>query len=866
MKRSKWVYIFGTLVIMGIILCVCLGIFAALDLLPDLSLGGGLGSGGDPGSGGDLGGGGEGGTGSSSGHLGSDALKGSLSNLTGGIRWIGIPFLVVGVVLLCVAIYKLIKKKWSSGVVLGVCGALAIAFGILSFCGDLGSVGLSVGDSSAQLGSDSGIDISGILGNAIMQAAGMGQSGGAISSDAGALAGIEGIADSIGFILNWLRLLFVLLGLVMLCLGIYKLFRKRWLSGTLLSVLGAILILLAILGFSFQLGFAQTGGGGGIGGGGGSGGGGGGIGGGGGSGDGCFGGEQHQVEEWIVDKEATCIETGLQHGECIVCGESIEKEIPLAEHQFGEWEVMKESTCVEAGYRERVCEVCGYPEKEELPLTEHQFDEDGVCVVCGAKEDDSQGGGDENRAYTEIEYNYDKEAMEEPAFRIYSDSSVTVYLRSTSYSTYTGEGWSNDLSSIEYTETIDGYGMGYLPSFALQNSDERTYGLTVQVYGSQYHVPYHTVVGEGENYRIQTSDIFTDGSTALPYSMLCYDYAYQSDGAPKQTLSGKYAAAERAYREFVKQHYLSVPRSTAEYLKKIVEEEGWLKSDPDIINKVASYVREAASYNLFFDGGLNHEADRVVAFLETYQEGVCQHFASTTVLLLRMMGIPARYTVGYVANTSAGKWMEFKQSSKHAWAEAYIDGFGWVSIESTGSWLFSIAEGTEIPAPQRITIESISASKVYDGTPLTATGLEIVEGSLLPGHRLSVVDSVAFTNVGIRDNTLRVKILDENGNDVSKEYLIGYEYGTLEIVSKDLTIETGSATKPYDGTPLICHDYTQEGLLPGHTISIGYYAGKQTDPGRSDNAVENVQIFDEHGKDVTHNYAIELIFGTLRVT
>lgn len=548
MKRSKWVYIFGTLILMVIILCVCLGIFAALDLLPDLSLGGGLGSGGDPGGGG-LPGGGEGGAGSSSGHLGSDALEGSLSNLTGGIRWIGIPFLVVGVVLLCVAIYKLIKKKWPVGVVLGVCGALAVVFGILSFCGDLGSVGLSVGDSSAQLGNDSGIDISGILGNAIMQAAGMGQSGGAISSDAGALAGIAGIADSIGFILNWLRLLFVLLGLVILCFGIYKLFRKRWLSGTLLSVLGAILILLAILGFSFQLGFAQTGGGSG----GGSGGGGGGIGGGGGSGDGCFGGEQHQVEEWIVDKEATCIETGIQHGECIVCGEAIEEEIPLADHRYGEWEVIEESTCVEAGYRERVCEVCGHTEREELPLTEHQFDEDGVCIVCGLK-------------------------------------------------------------------------------------------------------------------------------------------------------------------------------------------------------------------------------------------------------------------------------------------------------------------------PQRITIESISASKVYDGTPLTANGLGIVEGSLLPGHRLSVVDSVAFTNVGIRDNTLRVKILDENGNDVSKEYLIGYEYGTLEIVSKDLTIETGSATKPYDGTPLICHDYTQEGLLPGHTISIGYYAGKQTDPGRSDNAVENVQIFDEHGKDVTHNYAIELIFGTLRVT
>ena len=579
MKRSKWVYIFGTLILMVIILCVCLGIFAALNLLPDLSLGGsgggdlgGGGSGGSGGSGGDwgsggggiggggsgiggggIGGGGSGiggggGAGSSSGHLGSDALKGSLSNIIGGIRWIGIPFLVAGAVLLCVAIYKLIKKNWSLGVILGVCGVLAIAFGILSFCGDLGSTGLSVGDSSAQLGSDSGIDISGILGNAIMQAAGMGQAGGGgISSDAGALAGIAGIADSIGFILNWLRLLFILLGLVILCLGIYKLCRKRWLSGTLLSVLGAILILLAILGFSFQLGFAQTGGGGG------SGGGGGGIGGGGGSGGGCIGGEQHQVEERIIDKEATCIEPGLKHGECIICGELVEEEIPLTEHQFGEWKVIEESTCVEAGYRERVCEVCGHIEKEELPLAEHQFGEDGVCEICGLK-------------------------------------------------------------------------------------------------------------------------------------------------------------------------------------------------------------------------------------------------------------------------------------------------------------------------PQPITLRSPSYSKIYDGKPLTATGLEIVEGSLLPGHTISVIDRAVLTDVGIRDNILQVKILDENGSDVTNNYRIDREYGTLEIVSKTMTIETGSATKQYDGTPLICHEYTQEGLLQGHTISIGYYAGKQTDPGRSDNAVENVQIFDENGKDVTHNYSIELIFGILRVT
>ena len=67
--------------------------------------------------------------------------------------------------------------------------------------------------------------------------------------------------------------------------------------------------------------------------------------------------------------------------------------------------------------------------------------------------------------------------------------------------------------------------------------------------------------------------------------------------------------------------------------------------------------------------------------LETYKEGICQHYASSATVLFRALGIPARYTIGYTTHATANEWVEVTTENAHAWVEVYIDGVGWIYSE-----------------------------------------------------------------------------------------------------------------------------------------------------------------------------------------
>lgn len=56
-------------------------------------------------------------------------------------------------------------------------------------------------------------------------------------------------------------------------------------------------------------------------------------------------------------------------------------------------------------------------------------------------------------------------------------------------------------------------------------------------------------------------------------------------------------------------------------------------------------------------------------------KGVCQDFAHVFIAALRSLRIPARYVTGYLVAGGAG------YEAQHAWAEAYIDGLGWVGFD-----------------------------------------------------------------------------------------------------------------------------------------------------------------------------------------
>jgi transglutaminase-like putative cysteine protease len=62
--------------------------------------------------------------------------------------------------------------------------------------------------------------------------------------------------------------------------------------------------------------------------------------------------------------------------------------------------------------------------------------------------------------------------------------------------------------------------------------------------------------------------------------------------------------------------------------------------------------------------------------------GVCQDFAHVLLVMLRMVGIPARYVSGYICP----KNHELRgEGATHAWVEAYIPFHGWTGLDPTNN-------------------------------------------------------------------------------------------------------------------------------------------------------------------------------------
>lgn len=156
-------------------------------------------------------------------------------------------------------------------------------------------------------------------------------------------------------------------------------------------------------------------------------------------------------------------------------------------------------------------------------------------------------------------------------------------------------------------------------------------------------------------------------------------------------------------------------------------------------------------------------------------------------------------------------------------------------------------------------------SKEYDGTPLFCGAENIYSSGLANDHTLELVYVTSITEIDRVENVCTVRVLDQNGNDVSKWYTITYRYGELIVTQRNLHVTTESLEKRYDGTPLSGNPdhVTVSGLLDGHFSEV-YDFATITDVGQEENSCE-VTIRDANGNDVSHLYRVIHEFGTLTV-
>jgi len=167
-------------------------------------------------------------------------------------------------------------------------------------------------------------------------------------------------------------------------------------------------------------------------------------------------------------------------------------------------------------------------------------------------------------------------------------------------------------------------------------------------------------------------------------------------------------------------------------------------------------------------------------------------------------------------------------------------------------------------ARPRLVLTSMNAEKVYDGTPLLEDKV-IQSGELKKGHEYLIAPGDGRVDVGKTPNYFSVRILNKSGKDVTGEYDIDCQYGELQVIPRHIFIKSADASKAYDGNPLKSDAYEilTGKILDTHTLTATVY-GERTDAGASNNEFV-AAITDGAGKDVTHNYQIDRVYGYLQV-
>jgi len=77
-------------------------------------------------------------------------------------------------------------------------------------------------------------------------------------------------------------------------------------------------------------------------------------------------------------------------------------------------------------------------------------------------------------------------------------------------------------------------------------------------------------------------------------------------------------------------------------------------------------------------------APKLLNFLTKGKSGFCVQYAYAMTVLTRLLGIPARFIVGYTGGTRLkGGSYEVKNTDAHAWTEVYFPTLGWIRFEPT---------------------------------------------------------------------------------------------------------------------------------------------------------------------------------------
>ena len=271
---------------------------------------------------------------------------------------------------------------------------------------------------------------------------------------------------------------------------------------------------------------------------------------------------------------------------------------------------------------------------------------------------------------------------------VVTDLNGRIYLKGMSYANYENNKW-----SVLTDEQANDYPQDFQAFIMTANYQERS-TVTIDTVNKEsiVYTPYY-LASINDTFSPVCDVLVSNSDKATNYSMSVMPYSESE----LNNFSMDFSSQVYDYDNFVKSYYLKLPYDTKLAMLKIAEENNLTGvSTQNIPQAVKQFVSHSASYSLNTQK-VPDGRDVAEWFLNDAETGYCMHFANAAAVMLRALGVPARYVTGYCADVVDGKAIVTSDNA-HAWVEYYDSSIGWIPLDATSSD-FVVVQATESIQP-----------------------------------------------------------------------------------------------------------------------------------------------------------------------
>jgi transglutaminase-like putative cysteine protease len=160
---------------------------------------------------------------------------------------------------------------------------------------------------------------------------------------------------------------------------------------------------------------------------------------------------------------------------------------------------------------------------------------------------------------------------------------------------------------------------------------------------------------------------------------------YQVEAILSNPDLGQLREAGTQYPEWVSNKYLQLPESFSPRIAELALEITAEAETPyDKTIAITNYLRSNIAYAPNIPNPPRNR-DLLEWILFEHKQAFCVYYASSEIVMLRSLGIPARMAVGFAEGERNGTTYTVRRLHAHAWPEVYFPGVGWVEFEPTGN-------------------------------------------------------------------------------------------------------------------------------------------------------------------------------------